>query len=111
MVYALWSILLFNGLAGLHRSPPGSFYFWLYGGEALFFGFVWPWATLSRLREFGWSLWWAIALVLPWCGLIWALWRGRGIVAISVFAFWLAVQSMLVLKRSRSIPDPKEVQE
>jgi hypothetical protein len=108
--YAFFSLLLFNMIVDMKRSPSESFYFWLFGLAAVVFSAVWLIATLARLRKFGWSFWWISALALPWCWLVWAFWWGDGIAAISVLVLWFAMQSMLVIKNGHSIPDTKEVE-
>lgn len=98
--YALWTLLLFNGLTGVQRASRDSIYFWLYGIQAAVFSLAWLTTAFARLRRFGWSLWWIVALTLPWFALVWAIWRGHGIAAISALALWIVSQSVLVHKEA-----------
>jgi hypothetical protein len=109
--YALWILLLFNGIAGSRRGRYDSDYFWLYGAQAVFFGIVWIIATLSRLREFGWNLWLILPYTLTWFGLIWIFFWDPGRIALAILAVWFIAQSFLVLKNGRSTTGPKEAEE
>lgn len=108
--YALWTVLLFNGIAGSRKGLYDSVYFWLYGVQAIFFGLVWFITTLSRLREFGWSLWWIIPFTLTWLGLLWIFWWDPGRVSIAVLALWFVLQSILLLKNGRHASDEEEAE-
>jgi|SRR6516165_2016414 hypothetical protein len=109
--YALWTVLLFNGIVGARKGRYDSVYFWLYGVQAVFFGLVWIVATLSRLREFGWSLCWIIPFTLTWIGVIWIFLWDPGRMAIGVLAVWFVAQSFLILKNGRSATDANAAKE
>ena len=109
--YALWTILAFNFLSDSHKNPDWTTVeFWLFRSMAVFFFLAWFAATLSRLREFRWSLWWVIVFTLPWIGLIWTFWWNPGRIGIAVFALWFALQSVLILKDGRPAPDTQEAE-
>jgi uncharacterized membrane protein YhaH (DUF805 family) len=102
--YALWVILLFNCLGDSQKYHEWtSVYYWVFRVLAAFFGLTWVMVTLSRLREFNWSLWWMIPFALPWLGLIWMFKfpRGGRSIGLAILATWFLSQSFLIFKNGR----------
>ena len=111
--FALWTILLFNCLGDAQKFHYWtSVQFWLFRSLAAFFGIVWFMSSMSRLREFGWSLWWIIPFTLPWFGLIWTFRfpPGGRSVGLAILVVWFVSQSFLILKNARTAPG-KEAEE
>ena len=111
--YALWTILLFNCVGDSQKFHElASVQFWLFRALAVIFGLAWLITTLSRLREFGWSLAWVIPFTLPWLGLIWTFGfpAGGRSFGLAILAIWFVSQSFLILKNPRA-PDGRKVEE